>query len=73
MRKGSAASPELAAELQEWVKTRYAAHAYPRAIHFIEGLPKTPSGKTQRYLLRSRDEPNSPTEMDSDRHGPRPH
>ncbi|WP_412517437.1 AMP-binding protein [Actinomadura madurae] len=73
VRKGSAASPELAAELQEWVKTRYAAHAYPRAIHFIEGLPKTPSGKTQRYLLRSRDEPNSPTEMDSDRHGPRPH
>jgi len=36
------------------VKTRYAAHAYPRRIHFIDALPKTPSGKTQRYLLRKR-------------------
>ncbi|MGY4742331.1 AMP-binding protein [Streptomyces sp. ATMOS53] len=51
---GSVASPELAAELQQLVKTRYAAHAYPRTIHFIDSLPKTPSGKTQRYLLRSR-------------------
>ncbi|MEH0420772.1 AMP-binding protein [Streptomyces sp. B21-083] len=50
----SVASPELAAELQQLVKTRYAAHAYPRTIHFIDSLPKTPSGKTQRYLLRSR-------------------
>jgi acetyl-CoA synthetase len=36
------------------VKTRYAAHAYPRTVHFIDALPKTPSGKTQRYLLRRR-------------------
>lgn len=47
-------SPELATELQQLVKTRYAAHAYPRRIHFIDALPKTPSGKTQRYLLRKR-------------------
>ncbi|MGY1497050.1 AMP-binding protein [Streptomyces sp. QTS52] len=47
------ASPELATELQQLVKTRYAAHAYPRTIHFIDALPKTPSGKTQRYLLRN--------------------
>ncbi|MEU6226309.1 AMP-binding protein [Streptomyces sp. NPDC047042] len=51
---GGAGSPELAAELQQLVKTRYAAHAYPRSIHFIDALPKTPSGKTQRYLLRDR-------------------
>ncbi|CAM5719578.1 AMP-binding protein [Streptomyces canus] len=54
LRDGSDASPELATELQLLVKTRYAAHAYPRTIHFIDALPKTPSGKTQRYLLRSR-------------------
>lgn len=54
LRDGSDASPELAGELQLLVKTRYAAHAYPRSIHFIDALPKTPSGKTQRYLLRSR-------------------
>jgi acetyl-CoA synthetase len=52
LRHGSAASTALAAELQHFVKTRYAAHAYPRTIHFIDALPKTPSGKTQRYLLR---------------------
>ncbi len=54
LRDAGDASPQLAAELQLLVKTRYAAHAYPRTIHFIDALPKTPSGKTQRYLLRSR-------------------
>jgi acetyl-CoA synthetase len=27
-------------------------HAYPREIAFIDELPKTPSGKVQRFLLR---------------------
>ncbi|MFJ9006092.1 AMP-binding protein [Streptomyces canus] len=54
LRDGHDASPDLATELQLLVKTRYAAHAYPRTIHFIDALPKTASGKTQRYLLRSR-------------------
>lgn len=54
LRDGHDASPDLAAELQLLVKTRYAAHAYPRTIHFIDALPKTPSGKTQRYQLRNR-------------------
>jgi acetyl-CoA synthetase len=54
LRSGKDASPALATELQRLVKTRYAAHAYPRTIHFIDALPKTPSGKTQRYLLRRR-------------------
>uniref|UniRef100_A0A1V2I1S8 AMP-dependent synthetase n=1 Tax=Pseudofrankia asymbiotica TaxID=1834516 RepID=A0A1V2I1S8_9ACTN len=52
LRRGHDASPTLITELQDLVKTRYAAHAYPRTIHFIDALPKTPSGKTQRYLLR---------------------
>ena len=39
-------------ELQQLVKERYAAHAYPRAVHFVPALPKTPSGKVQRFLLR---------------------
>ena len=54
LRDGHENSPELATELQLLVKNRYAAHAYPRTIHFIDALPKTPSGKTQRYLLRRR-------------------
>ncbi|WP_109005909.1 AMP-binding protein [Streptomyces rishiriensis] len=54
LRHGTEGTEELATELQLLVKTRYAAHAYPRTIHFIDALPKTPSGKTQRYLLRRR-------------------
>jgi acetyl-CoA synthetase len=49
---GSDASDALAEELQSFVKTNYAAHAYPRAIHFVPELPKTPSGKIQRFVLR---------------------
>ncbi|MBY4039172.1 AMP-binding protein [Rhodococcus fascians] len=47
------ASDELAAELQSLVREKYSKHAYPRAVHFVESLPKTPSGKIQRFLLRS--------------------
>jgi acetyl-CoA synthetase len=46
------ASDALVVELQQLVKTRFAAHAYPRRIHFVPELPKTPSGKVQRYILR---------------------
>ncbi|MBW0116899.1 AMP-binding protein [Pseudonocardia abyssalis] len=49
---GRAGDDELATELQQLVRTRYAAHAYPRRVHFVERLPKTPSGKVQRFLLR---------------------
>jgi acetyl-CoA synthetase len=42
----------LAAELQSLVKERFAAHAYPRNVFFVDQLPKTPSGKIQRYVLR---------------------
>lgn len=47
-------SQDLAQEIQQWVKTRYAAHAYPREIHFIKIMPKTPSGKIQRFVLKQR-------------------
>ena len=55
LRSGYQPDPELAEELQQFVKTRLAAHAYPREIEFIEQLPKTPSGKLQRFLLRQRE------------------
>ncbi|NMO04351.1 AMP-binding protein [Gordonia sp. TBRC 11910] len=45
-------SDALEAELQDLVKTGFAAHAYPRRVHFVDALPKTPSGKIQRFLLR---------------------
>jgi acetyl-CoA synthetase len=52
LRNGRFASDELTVELQDWVKGRYAAHAYPRRVHYVDGLPKTPSGKVQRFVLR---------------------
>ncbi len=45
-------SEDLAAELQEFVKDRIAPHKYPRWIEFTDALPKTATGKIQRYLLR---------------------
>lgn len=42
----------LQSELQQLVKTGFAAHAYPRTVHFVDTLPKTPSGKIQRFILR---------------------
>ena len=54
LRPGIQASDELADELKEHVKTGFAAHAYPRAVHFVDALPRTPSGKVQRFVLRNR-------------------
>jgi acetyl-CoA synthetase len=51
--KTYAPSDELAEELGQYVKRRLSAHAYPREIEFVEQLPKTPSGKLQRFLLRT--------------------
>ncbi|KVN38543.1 AMP-binding protein [Burkholderia pyrrocinia] len=49
---GYAASPALADALSLHVKKRLSAHAYPRAVEFVDALPKTPSGKVQRFVLR---------------------
>jgi benzoate-CoA ligase len=38
------------------VKGRLAPHKYPRAIEFLEELPKTATGKIQRYRLREREQ-----------------
>lgn len=47
------AGEALAEELRQHVRQRLSAHAYPREIEFIEQLPKTPSGKLQRFILRT--------------------
>jgi acetyl-CoA synthetase len=54
LRQGEAASETLASELQQHVRSRLSAHAFPREIDFVSDLPKTPSGKVQRFLLRRR-------------------
>lgn len=52
LRDPATAGEAVATEIQQWVKKRYAAHAYPRKIHFAHELPKTPSGKIQRAVLK---------------------
>ncbi|MCY1284021.1 acyl-CoA synthetase [Pseudomonas jinjuensis] len=52
---GFRATPELAEELQQYVRKRLSAHSYPREIEFVDELPKTPSGKIQRFLLRNQE------------------
>ena len=42
----------VADELKQRVRDNLAAYAYPRSVHFVDSLPKTPSGKIQRYVLR---------------------
>ena len=53
LREGYEESDGLAAELQQHVRTRLAAHEVPRRVAFIDELPKTTTGKTMRRLLRS--------------------
>ncbi len=52
LREGAAADPAKAAELQDFTKASIAPYKYPRVIEFVSELPKTISGKTQRYRLR---------------------
>ena len=52
---GVEGSEELVEELQDFVKDRIAPYKYPRAIEFIDELPKTQTGKVQRFRLRERE------------------
>jgi acetyl-CoA synthetase len=54
VKPGHARSDALAGELQDFVKTRLAAHEYPREIAFIDEMPMTTTGKVIRRLLRER-------------------
>jgi len=49
------ASEPLSAELKEFVKQRLAPHKYPRLVEFLPELPKTATGKIQRFRLRERE------------------
>lgn len=52
---GVEGSAELAETLRQHVRKRLYAHAYPREIEFVSELPKTPSGKLQRFILRNQE------------------
>jgi len=46
------ASEELILKLQNYVKNTIAPYKYPRLVHFIDALPKTETGKIQRFKLK---------------------
>ncbi len=54
LKKGHAASDALAADIQNFVKTRLSGHEYPREVAFIDDMPMTTTGKVIRRLLRER-------------------
>jgi len=52
LKPGNTASPALAKALQDYVKAEIAPYKYPRAIRFVDSLPRTNTGKLQRFELR---------------------
>ncbi|NUA25475.1 benzoate-CoA ligase family protein [Cupriavidus basilensis] len=56
LRPGQSWHEGMAAELQAFVKSRLAPYKYPRQIECVAELPKTATGKIQRFRLRQREE-----------------
>ncbi len=52
LREGVEPSEALVKELQDFVKSEIAPYKYPRAVAFVEALPRTQTGKLQRFRLR---------------------
>jgi len=52
LKEGQSGSPALEAELKGFVKDKIAPYKYPRWIEFVSELPKTATGKIQRFKLR---------------------
>ncbi len=53
LRPGLQGGPTMAKELQDFVKQTVAPYKYPRAIEFVDALPRTETGKLQRFKLRA--------------------
>lgn len=54
LKEGQAANAALAAELVDFCRKGLAPYKYPRQVNFVTELPKTATGKIQRFVLRSR-------------------
>ena len=56
LRQPEHATPETAKELQDFVKAEIAPYKYPRAVEFVAALPRTETGKVQRFKLREQEQ-----------------
>jgi acyl-coenzyme A synthetase/AMP-(fatty) acid ligase len=54
LKEGQKGSEQLVGELKALVKKSTEPHKYPRTVVFVDELPKTATGKIQRYKLRQR-------------------
>jgi 2-aminobenzoate-CoA ligase len=64
LRAGVAASDVLVGEIQEFAKAEIAPYKYPRAIEFVPALPRTETGKVQRFKLRELERERSQQKAD---------
>ena len=55
LREGLEGDAALAEALQDHVKSEIAPYKYPRAVAFVDDLPRTQTGKVQRFMLREKD------------------
>jgi 2-aminobenzoate-CoA ligase len=53
LKPGCEAGAAMAADLQDFVKRQIAPYKYPRLVRFVERLPRTETGKLQRFKLRA--------------------
>ncbi len=53
LKPGHSKNAAMVAELQDYVKRTVAPYKYPRAVEFVDALPRTETGKLQRFRLRS--------------------
>jgi 2-aminobenzoate-CoA ligase len=61
LRPGATGDPAKAAELQAFTKEAIAPYKDPRSVEFVDALPRTSTGKIQRYRLRQRAAENLPS------------
>jgi acyl-coenzyme A synthetase/AMP-(fatty) acid ligase len=54
LRAGAEPGPQLASEIQQWVRGRLVSYKCPQEVRFLDELPKTPTGKIQRFRLRAK-------------------
>lgn len=66
--EGHHASDDLATEIAQHVRERLAAYEYPRAVHFIDEMPMTTTGKIIRAELRRQAERIAARQQETDRH-----
>jgi 2-aminobenzoate-CoA ligase len=52
LKAGSEAGEQMKKSLQDHVKSAIAPYKYPRAVEFVDTLPRTETGKLQRFKLR---------------------